>query len=360
LDTLLPRLSVGIFLVLCVIFTLVWRLIYIRIFTSHTFMRRIFIVGGGRSGQALLQVIKSIHPPPFVVVGIIDDDPDKQGSTIEDLPVMGTCERLLGLINQHNITDLAISGKMFDKTFQTLLEAQEKGVIITRMPVAYEELVGRVPIQLLEADWIMSYFVDKAKVSGFNDVFKRLLDIIGGLIGSIIFLLFLPIIGLAILIDDGWPIFYFQTRTGRGGRLYRITKFRTMRRDAEADGTPKWAKEDDERATRTGRILRKTHLDELPQFINVLTGDMSLVGPRAERPELVDFFQKQVPFYRTRLLVRPGMTGWAQVNFGYAATIEETTIKLEYDIYYILHRNILMDLVIILRTPSTVFGFRGR
>jgi lipopolysaccharide/colanic/teichoic acid biosynthesis glycosyltransferase len=149
-------------------------------------------------------------------------------------------------------------------------------------------------------------------------------------------------------------------RTGRGGQIYQIIKFRTMRRNAEADGAPKWASESDERATRVGRLLRKTHLDELPQVINVLRGEMSIVGPRAERPELVSYFQNQVPFYRARLLVRPGITGWAQVNFGYASSIEDTILKLEYDLYYIKHRSLFLDLLICLRTPATVFGLRGR
>jgi lipopolysaccharide/colanic/teichoic acid biosynthesis glycosyltransferase len=133
-----------------------------------------------------------------------------------------------------------------------------------------------------------------------------------------------------------------------------------MRRDAESDGMPQWAREDDARATRTGRLLRKSHLDELPQFFNVLRGEMSLIGPRAERPELMGLFQRAVPFYRARLLVKPGITGWAQVNYGYASTIEETMIKLEYDLYYIKHRSMLLDLIILLRTPATVLGFRGR
>jgi lipopolysaccharide/colanic/teichoic acid biosynthesis glycosyltransferase len=165
---------------------------------------------------------------------------------------------------------------------------------------------------------------------------------------------------MLILIDDGWPIFYAQTRSGKGGKNYQIVKYRTMYRNAEADGIPQWAKEDDKRTTRIGGILRKAHIDELPQFLNVLRGEMSLVGPRAERPELVEMFQQHVPFYRARLLVRPGMTGWAQINFGYASTIDETISKLEYDLYYITHRNLLMDLIILLRTPATVFGFRGR
>src|SRR5690606_14847195 len=174
------------------------------------------------------------------------------------------------------------------------------------------------------------------------------------------FLLVYPFVALAIILDDGRPVIYGQTRLGRGGQPYTILKFRTMCNNAEPDGKPQWAKEHDNRATRVGRFLRKTHLDELPQFINVIRGEMSLVGPRAERPELVDYFQKHVPFYRARLLVKPGLTGWAQVNFSYASTIEETIIKLEYDLYYIKHRSLITDLLIMLRTPPTMLGFRGR
>ncbi len=133
-----------------------------------------------------------------------------------------------------------------------------------------------------------------------------------------------------------------------------------MRKDAEADGVPRWANKDDARATRVGRLLRKTHIDELPQFFNVLRGEMSLIGPRAERPELVLMYQQQIPFYRARLLVRPGITGWAQVNFGYASSVDETMMKLEYDLFYIKHRTLAMELLILLRTPATILGFRGR
>jgi exopolysaccharide biosynthesis polyprenyl glycosylphosphotransferase len=322
----------------------------------------VLLVGGGRTGELLLAIINDLWPPPFFLVGIIDDDPDKMDTSIEGLTVIGNHQNLLEVIKELNISDVivAISGEMQGGMFQTLLDAQAAGVEITRMPVMYEELLGRVPIRLLEADWILRSFVDEARVSGFFIVGKRLLDILGGLIGSLIVLLLLPFITLAIVLDDGRPIFYSQTRSGRGGHLYSIIKFRTMRNDAEADGQPQWAKEDDERATRIGRILRRTHLDELPQFFNVLRGEMSLVGPRAERPELVELFQKHVPFYRARLMVKPGITGWAQINYGYASTIDETIVKLEYDLYYIKHRNLLMDIMIILRTPATMLGLRGR
>jgi lipopolysaccharide/colanic/teichoic acid biosynthesis glycosyltransferase len=175
-----------------------------------------------------------------------------------------------------------------------------------------------------------------------------------------ILLILFPFVAVAILVESSKPILYKQIRMGRGGQLYNIYKFRTMRQDAEADGLPQWAEENDHRATKVGLILRKTHIDEIPQFYNVLRGEMSLVGPRAERPELVEWFQKHVPFYRARLLVRPGMTGWAQVNQQYAATIDETIEKLEYDLYYIMHRNLMMDLRIIARTPTLVLSLRGR
>jgi exopolysaccharide biosynthesis polyprenyl glycosylphosphotransferase len=358
----LNRRGVAGFIVAATVLTYLWRLLYIRIFTAPEFMRRVLLVGAGETGQTLLKVVKNISPPPFFWVGMIDDDPNKVGMEIEGYQVLGSSEKLLEIISQERVSDIivAISGEMQGRMFQTLLDAQEIGIAITRMPVAYEELLGRVPIQHLEADWILRSFVDQARQNGFYELGKRLLDIAGGLVGCGIFLIFFPFIAIAILLDSGLPIFYKQTRSGRGGQPYKIFKFRTMGLDAEPDGLPQWAEENDKRATRVGRILRKTHLDELPQFINVLKGQMSLVGPRAERPELVDWFQQHVPFYRARLLVKPGITGWAQVNFGYASTIDETITKLEYDLFYIKHRNLILDFVILLRTPATVFGLRGR
>jgi lipopolysaccharide/colanic/teichoic acid biosynthesis glycosyltransferase len=189
---------------------------------------------------------------------------------------------------------------------------------------------------------------------------KRGLDILGGLVGMVLLLILYPFVAIATLLESGRPILYKQVRMGRGGQLYNIFKFRTMWQDAEADGQPQWAEANDRRATKVGLFLRKTHIDEIPQFYNVIHGEMSLVGPRAERPELVEWFQKHVPFYRARLLVRPGMTGWAQVNQQYASTIDETIEKLEYDLYYIMHRNIVMDIRIIIRTPTLVLSLRGR
>jgi lipopolysaccharide/colanic/teichoic acid biosynthesis glycosyltransferase len=155
-------------------------------------------------------------------------------------------------------------------------------------------------------------------------------------------------------------VLYKQVRSGKGGKPYTFYKFRTMVKDAEKDGHALPAEENDPRTTRFGQFLRRTHLDELPQVWNVLIGQMSIIGPRAERPELVEKYQKDIPFYRARMLVKPGLTGWAQVNQNYAANTEENTIKQEFDLYYIKHRSLLMDVTVLLRTVWQVIGLRGR
>ncbi|MFH1446732.1 MAG: sugar transferase, partial [Chloroflexota bacterium] len=265
-------------------------------------------------------------------------------------------------IQENEISDLilAITGNMDSVMFQAILSAQELGINLTTMSNAYEEILGRVPIYLLEADWVIRSFVEKAHTGSINRFLKRGLDLMGALVGVLIIAILLPFIGIAILIDSGLPIFYRQERLGRGGVPYTIFKFRTMHQNAEKEGEVRVTSQNDARITSVGRFLRKTHIDELPQLINVLQGDMSLVGPRSERTELVTYFQHELPFYRARLVVKPGITGWAQINFGYAETVEDTATKLEYDLYYIEHRNIFMDIVILVRTAGTVLGFKGR
>jgi len=330
--------------------------------SSDQFLRRVLLVGGGKSGKIFLQSFTEIDPKPYFMIGIIDDDLDKQNLEINGFKVIGIGKELLDIIQSERISDLivAISGVINGETFQALLDAQELGVEIKRMPVAYEDLNQQVPIRILEADWILRSFVDDTEVSGLYNIGKRIMDFLGGLIGVGVLLLLLPGVALLIFMEDGFPIFYRQERLGQSAKPYKIIKFRTMVKDAESDGQAQWASENDQRVTKIGRFLRKTHLDEFPQFINVLKGEMSLVGPRAERPSLIEKLQNDVPFYRARLLVKPGLTGWAQINYGYPQTVDETIDKLEYDLYYIKNRTILLDLRIILGTPATVFWIKGK
>ena len=358
----LPRLGVALFFGFATILTLLWRFIYLKIFTTSRFQRRVLIVGAGNSGKVLVEVIKKQTPSPFKLIGLVDDDVEKIGKNISNYPIFGPISELNNLIDLHQISDIifSISGELDPVAINKLLEAEESEVLITSMPVMYEELTGRVPIYLLKPDWLLRSFIDDAHVNRFYEIGKRVLDILGGLFGVLFFILLFPIIGIAIAIDNPGPIIYSQVRLGKDGKFYEILKFRTMFVDAEKDGNFKPAEENDERITTIGKILRKSHLDELPQFLNVLKGEMSLVGPRSERPMIVETYQKHIPFYRGRLLVKPGITGWAQVNYGYASTIEENAIKLEYDLYYIKHRDLLMDLSTMLLTVSSVIGLRGR
>ena len=356
------RRAVGVFIVATTMFTLAWRWYYIKLIISHGEQRRALVIGAGSNGRTLAEIYKTIQPTPFNLIAYIDDDPSKFGTDIEGYTVIGNSETVSKLVEELLITDLIVSitGEMKGETFRTILELQEKGVEITRMPTLYEELLGRVPIHHLEYDWILKAFVDDVSGGVIFELFKRIIDILAAMIGFIGFLAILPIIALAIVLDSGFPIFYKQERLGRGARSFDIIKFRTMRTDAEKEGSPQMAGENDPRITKVGNFLRITRIDEIPQFINVLRGEMSMVGPRAERAQWVETFEQQIPFYRARLLVKPGISGWAQINYGYAATVEDTSVKLEYDLYYIKHRSVFMDIVILLRTVGTVLGRKGR
>ena len=361
LEGSLVRRGVLYFLGLVVLFTLLWRAGYVLIFTAPAFQRRVLIVGAGESGTALVQAVRSLRPAPFQLVGLIDDEPSKQGRDVAGARVLGDNSHLLDLLEANAISDVivAITGALHGAMFQALLDAQQRGVQIVRMPVAYEELLNRVPIRYLESDWLLRSFVDELQVSAVYLLLKRLLDVIGGLVGLSLVAVAFPWVSLAILLESGRPVFLRQRRLGQGGRPFEVVKFRTMRQDAEADGQAHWAQHGDPRTTRVGRLLRRTHLDEFPQFWNVLVGEMSLVGPRPERPELVAELEKQIPFYRARLLVKPGIGGWAQVNYGKGASVEGSAEKLEYDLYYIKHRSLTMDVWILIRTAGAIFGLRG-
>ncbi len=357
----LPRQGVASFIVFTVVMTFLWRLIYLKIFTHPQFMRRVLVVGAGKAGGTLCSVVNGIKPPPFFVVGLIDDNPAKIGTQIECFSVLGGSSQLENLALENGITDIivAISGEMRPETFKAIVDAQEKGISIRSMQSIYEELMGRVPIFLLQSDWILRSFVDQAQAGGLYDVLKRLIDIIGGLTGTAFLAVLFPLVSILTLIETGWPVIFTQKRLGMFGAEYWTIKFRTM-----VKGTSRTKAQvttnHDQRITRVGKFLRKSHLDEWPQFLNVLRGEMSLVGPRPEQSELVEELQANIPFYRARLLVKPGITGWAQVNFGYAATVEDTAVKLEYDLYYIKHRSLMLDFVIMLRTFGTVVGLSGR
>jgi len=358
----LPRLGVAVFIFAATLLTLLWRLIYVRSFASVSRQQRALIVGAGKAGTALIDVLAELDPPPFKLIGLIDDDPAKLGANIQGFPILGNHESMADIITNQGITDLvlAITNEMNHGMFQSILTAQESGTNLASMPETYEELSGRVPIDLLESDWVVRAFLNRTPTSGFYRISKRLMDLFMGLLGLLALAILSPFLALVIFLDSGRPIIFTQKRLGRGGDPYTIYKFRTMKSSSDMEKEALVTSANDPRITRVGNFLRKSHLDELPQVVNVLRGEMSFVGPRSERVELVRVFQREVPFYRARMLVKPGITGWAQIHQPYAETIEETALKLQYDLYYIEHASFLMDLNILLRTVGSVLGFKGR
>lgn len=246
-----------------------------------------------------------------------------------------------------------VSGKLLD----SLAACCERGVRVRLLADLYEEMTGRLLVHQLDYAWLMSLSM-RSEASEVYAVFKRGVDIIAGIAGAALLAVVFPFVALAIKREDRGPVLYRQTRVGKYGRPFEILKLRTMGAGNAAD--ERQTQSDDPRVTRVGRALRRLHLDELPQAINILRGDMSLVGPRPEQPQHAAVMRQAIDFYNLRLSVRPGLTGWAQVNFGYGAGLEGARKKLSYDLYYIRRQGFGLDLLILARTARTILSFGGR
>jgi exopolysaccharide biosynthesis polyprenyl glycosylphosphotransferase len=319
------------------------------------------VIGAGQAGQTIVQTIKENLPSEYQLVGYIDDDPAKQGQVIVGVPVIGSRRDLLALVKETNISEmiLAITHNVHGELIRAIMDCQEQGIQITLMPLLYEEITGRVPVEHIGDDWSLVLPLDHAAIGGFWPFFKRVMDILISGMGLIILALIFPILALAIYVDSPGPVFYTQERVGKGGRIFRLFKLRSMIPNAEESGAA-WAEENDPRVTRVGRFLRRTMMDELPQLVAVLRGEMSIVGPRPERPIFADQLAAQIPFYRARHAVKPGMAGWALINYGYSSSVQDALVKLQYDLYYIKHQSIYLDLLILFKTIGAMISLKGR
>ncbi len=361
-EPLLPRIAPALSIVNSTVLLIAWRLCYAWLLGGPTARRRVLILGAGNAGTTLCRTIQQEHSAHYRVLGFIDDDEAKYAYTVDNIHVLGNHTRLLHLAKQHQADEiaLAISAEVHGSLFQSIMDCHEQGIAVTPMPLLYERLTGRIAVEHIGSQWYIALPLQQHAASKFLSGIKRFNDLVFGLAGSLACLVFLPFIAAAIRLDSPGPIFYTQERAGLHGQLIRVRKFRSMIQDAEGDGQARWATRDDQRITRVGRFLRKTRLDELPQVLNVLRGEMSLVGPRPERPQFIEQLQHQIPFYRTRLAAKPGLTGWAQINYGYGATVEDALIKLQYDLYYIKHQTPWLDFLIMLRTIGVVFQLKGQ
>ncbi len=357
------RIGRGVFIlngILIILFIIGWRILYSYLLEQPIFKRNVLIVGAGWAGKTILHEINRLQKSGLRTVGFIDDDPLKKGKLIDGMPVLGDRYTIDKVIRKNDI-DLIVAAITHEKhadLIKALINCSWKGVDIIDMPAIYEQLTGKIPFKHINNMWMLHIAIGKPKL--YSRLIKPVLEAI---IALILFSLLIPVmVCLAIVIkcDSRGRVFYTQERIGKDGRKFTIMKFRTMVENAESLTGAVYAADNDPRITKIGKFLRKWRLDEIPQLVNVIKGDMGLIGPRPEREVFIREFEEKIPFYTQRLLVRPGLTGWAQVKFPYASSIEQTEEKLQYDLYYIKNMSFILDFVVFLKTIRVVLFGKGK
>jgi sugar transferase (PEP-CTERM system associated) len=343
-----------------------WRSLFSIINSTPRLAERVVILGQGPFAESLLREMETRPELGVRVTGCtqmlgnethpIHHEPDQlpvtlaQSNFSEGLAVdfhIGGIDRIVVAMEERR-------GKL---PVEFLLALKNRGVRVQDGNDVYESITGKVPIESIRMSWLL--FSPGYSASPLFLIYKRFASVMSSIIGLLLSLPLLPFVVLAIKLSSPGPVLYRQSRVGRDGAIFSCFKFRTMRSDAEADTGPTWAKHDDPRITRVGRFLRNTRLDEVPQLLNVLRGDMSLVGPRPERPEFVAALNQKIPYYNLRHSVRPGITGWAQILYKYGSSVEDAKEKLRYDLYYIKNTSVGLDLLIIFNTIKIVLLGRG-
>lgn len=333
-----------------------WRFIFSAIALPERLERRLIIIGAGRSGGYILNAINLRPGCGFLPVGFVDDDAQKQELTVEGLPVLGDSSKLSELIKEHQVSlvVMAMSGDRSAQLTKNLIQVSWDNCPLIDLPTFYEFLTGKLPTDYISDNWIFNWSLNSNKI--YYVRLKRLIDIV--LAGALLVLAspLMVVTAVLIRIDSKGTVFFLQERLGQKGIPFKIIKFRTMFQGSENNG-PVWTDHNDPRITRVGKIIRKLRLDELPQLFNILRGEMSFIGPR---PLAHTSYMDQILFYNYRNLVKPGITGWAQVTYPEGLDIDSTQEKLKYDLYYIKNIGLLLDLAILLKTVRTVLFGKGR
>ena len=345
---------------LTLIFLVLWRLSFVYLASATAKPIRMLILGAGKTGRELYSLLRT--KSQYDVIGFIDDDASKQRTQVDGLPVLGKSNELMDIIAKQNIRKIVVSvaGEIRPDVFPKLVEAKFRGVAVYEMPTIYEKVARKIPVLHTSHMWMGYADVYGVTNSVYNVKAKIILDKLLAVVGLILASPVMVLTAVLIRLESKGPALYRQERVGLDEKPFILFKFRSMCADAECDGAV-WAQKEDTRVTRVGRIIRKTRIDELPQLWNVLKGDMSFVGPRPERTEFVEFLKKDVPYYMLRHSVRPGITGWAQVNYPYGASRNDALEKLQYDLYYIKNDSFLLDIHIMLRTLRVMlFGIGAR
>jgi sugar transferase (PEP-CTERM system associated) len=329
-----------------------WRLGFTWLVQLPILVERVYVLGTGERAQ---RVVLGLRQNPEIGVEIASWTGKMEGAITRE----AVAAHLMDVVQKQKVHRVIVATPDRRGTIpmRELLELRMRGVKIEEATSWLEKISGKIEVENLYPSWLV--FGEGFRRSTAFVLVRRAISVVISLIGLVLALPLLPLIVLAIRLDSKGPVFYTQTRVGKSGRTFNVVKFRTMRQDAEAASGPKWAGDNDPRVTRVGRFLRSSRLDEIPQLWCVLKGDMAFVGPRPERPEFIEMLSKEIPYYGVRHMVRPGLTGWAQIKYKYGSTVEDSREKLQYDLFYIKNASIGLDLVIMFQTVKTVLLRRG-
>ncbi|HKV81076.1 MAG TPA: TIGR03013 family XrtA/PEP-CTERM system glycosyltransferase [Candidatus Sulfotelmatobacter sp.] len=338
--------------IIILIFTLfLWRIAYSWIVHQPYFCERVYVLGTGERAQRLLNGLRQ----PGLGIEVAGWTGNVEGELTRE----SVASHLMSIVHERGVhrVIVAMPDRRGTLPVEELLVLRLKGVKVEEATSWLEKITGRIEVELLNPSWLI--FAEGFRFSTFNRVLRRFLNFTAALIGLIFALPIIPLVAVAVKLSSPGPIFYHQKRVGRGGITFYCHKFRTMRQDAEADTGATWATDNDPRITRVGKFLRTSRLDEIPQLWCVLKGDMHFVGPRPERPEFVESLNKDIPYYYVRHTVRPGITGWAQVQYKYGNTKEDALEKLQHDLFYIKNASVGLDFWIVFQTVKIVLLGRG-
>lgn len=356
------RLQILYFYFAILIALFLWRIAYVSFIVSPRFYKKVLIIGETSNIETIVDTFKS-SDPNYKIVGFVNCETDKLASVKFNAIPEYRPNQINEIIKKENISEIVVasykSETITPEIYYTLIKLLEEGFPINEYTQVYEDMAQRVPVQFVGKDFYKYFPFSRSNQNKLYLFFHRFFDILIAIVGLLMGIAILPIILLGNIIGNRGPLFYSQYRIGKNGKDFKIIKFRTMIKNAEKSGAV-WAKKGDSRITPFGKFLRHSRLDEIPQFVNILKNEMSLIGPRPERPFFVKELSQILPFYETRHIVKPGLTGWAQVKTRYASSVDDSLIKLQYDLYYIKHRSFFLDMNIILKTLSTIIFFRGQ
>ncbi|MGB3342493.1 MAG: exopolysaccharide biosynthesis polyprenyl glycosylphosphotransferase [Aequorivita sp.] len=338
-----------------------WRYAYIVLVSAPRFYKRVLLIAHAEDVDAIVESLQK-SDPNYKVVGYYNTDPQHPSPVVGEIDEISL--RDIGLLtSEMNISEIVVGTPstegMTVELNNKLIKLLETGVPIRAYTQVYEELTYRIPVQHVERDFYRYFPFSRSNQNKLYLFLNRVMDLVLSVIGLTFGIVLLPLILLGNLFGNRGKLFYSQTRVGKNGKHFKLYKLRSMVKNAEQNGA-QFAKAKDTRVTKFGRFLRRSRFDEIPQFLNVIKGEMSVIGPRPERPEFVKNLIEKIPFYEVRHLVKPGVTGWAQVNAKYGSSEEDSLEKLQYDLYYIKHRSLFLDVTIIIKTLSTILFFRGQ